>query len=334
MDSANNSTFVALHYSMGADIKFIVNKSEITAGTRGASLGPEAIMVAARKQNTDFFHQFELIEILDENRLLDQVTVYPFAKRIDGLIKIFDRLCEQVKRNLNEGDFPFVIAADHGSAGGTVAGIAAANPSARLGIVWIDAHADIHSPYTTPSGNLHGMPLSTILNVDNKACQINDLDNDTLTSWERLKNTGIKGAKINPSDLVYIAVRDTEPQEDHIMKELRLRNYEVSEVRASGVEQTVKNVLNQLSDCDLIYVSFDVDSMDPDLTSYGTGTPVKNGLSPEEAAGILEGLVSDRRTCCVEFVEVNPCLDEKKNKMAEVAFDLIKRTTEAIKNRD
>jgi arginase len=319
---------------MGADIKFIVNKSEITAGTRGASLGPEAIMVAARKQNSDFFHRYELIEIQDENRLLDQVTLYPFAKRIDGLIKIFDRLCEQVKKNLNEGDFPFVIAADHGSAGGTIAGIAAANPSARLGIVWIDAHADIHSPYTTPSGNLHGMPLSTILNVDNKACQINDLDEETVVYWDRLKNSGKKGAKVNPSDLIYIAVRDTEPEEDHIMKELQLRNYEVAEVRASGVEQTVKSVLNQLSDCDLIYVSFDVDSMDPDLTSYGTGTPVKNGLTPEEAAGLLEGFVSDKRTCCVEFVEVNPCLDEKKNRMAEVAFELIKRTTEAIKNRD
>jgi arginase len=118
------------------------------------------------------------------------------------------------------------------------------------------------------------------------------------------------------------------------MKELQLKNIEVAEVRSKGVESIVQQVLIKLSDCQLIYVSFDVDSMDPDLTSYGTGTPVKNGLTPEEAAGILEGLVSDRRTCCVEFVEVNPCLDEKKNKMAEVAFDLIKRTTAAIQNRD
>lgn len=318
---------------MGANIKFIVNKSEITAGTRGASLGPEAIMVAARKQGSDFFNQFDLTEIQHENNLLDQSTKYPFAKRLDGLIKVYDRLCRQLKSSLENGEFPIVLAADHGSAGGTVAGIAAANPTARIGIVWIDAHADIHSPYTTPSGNLHGMPLSTILNVDNKSCQINELDQSTIEGWEQLKNTGKLGAKVNPSDLIYIAVRDTEPEEDHIMKELDLRNYQVSEVRNLGVESTVENVLDQLSECDLIYVSFDVDSMDPDLTSYGTGTPVKNGLTPEEAAGILEGLVQDKRTCCVEFVEVNPCLDEKKNKMAEVAFDLIKRTTQAVKNR-
>lgn len=334
MDSTNNSTFVALHYSMGADIKFIVNKSEITAGTRGASLGPEAIMVAARKQSSDFFNHFEIVEIQHENQLLDRSTEFSFAKRIDGLIKIFDRLCHQVKSDLQNDRFPFVLAADHGSAGGTVAGISAANPHSRLGVVWIDAHADIHSPYTTPSGNLHGMPLSTILNVDNKDCQINELDDQTIKSWEQLKKTGKQGAKIQSTDLVYIAVRDTEPEEDHIMDQLQLRNYKVDEVRSLGVESTIQNVLGQLADCDLIYVSFDVDSMDPDLTSYGTGTPVKNGLSPEEAAGILEGLVSDRRTCCVEFVEVNPCLDEKKNKMAEVAFELIKRTAEAIKNRD
>ena len=88
-----------------------------------------------------------------------------------------------------------------------------------------------------------------------------------------------------------------------------------------------------MKDCYKIYVSFDVDSMDPHLTSHGTGTPVDNGLTPEEAAGLLEGFASSKKTCCIEFVEVNPCLDEKKNRMAEVTFHLLERTVAAIENR-
>lgn len=314
-------------------VKVIINRSEITAGTRGASLGPDAIKTASRSKHSTFFQEFEPVEIENYNYLLDHPTKYIFAKRIDGLVKVYDQLNEVVSETILKGELPFLLAGDHGSAGGTIAGIASALPKARIGVVWIDAHADIHTPFTTPSGNLHGMPLATALAIDNKVCQINEVDEETVRLWEQLKKTGIDRTKINASDLVYIAVRDTEPEEDHVMKELGLRNIEVSEVHEKGVEAIVKEVLRQLSVCDVIYISFDVDSMDPELTSYGTGTPVKNGLTPEEAAGLLEGLASSPKTVCVEFVEVNPCLDEKKNKMAEVAFSLMERTVSAIVNR-
>ncbi|MBU2019697.1 MAG: arginase family protein, partial [Bacteroidetes bacterium] len=85
---------------------------------------------------------------------------------------------------------------------------------------------------------------------------------------------------------------------------------------------------------DLLYVSFDVDSMDPDLTSYGTGTPVKNGLTPDEAKEILTFLGKQQKLVCLEFVEVNPCLDNKLNKMAEVTFELIKTSAEMIEKRE
>ena len=83
----------------------------------------------------------------------------------------------------------------------------------------------------------------------------------------------------------------------------------------------------------MLYVSFDVDSMDPSLTSLGTGTPVKNGLSPNQAKEILNGLCQDKRLVCLEFVEINPCLDEKMNKMAEVAFGLLESAANTIENR-
>jgi arginase len=319
---------------MGEKITFLFNRSEITAGTRGASLGPDAIVVAARQKRSDLFRRFQIHEVLDQNFLLDQPTVYPFAKRIDGLAKVYDSTASNLVEIIQAGEFPLVIAADHGSAGGTINGLVNAFPSAKIGVVWIDAHADIHTPYTTPSGNIHGMPLSTALGDDNLECKINELDDATYQLWEQLKSTGGNKQKIKAENLVYIAVRDTEDQENAIMKRLNITNHTVETVRSLGVENVLALTFNQLKDCDVIYVSFDVDSMDPDLTSYGTGTPVKNGLTSEEAALFLEGFAKDKRTACIEFVEVNPCLDEKKNKMAEVALELIERTVNIIENRN
>jgi arginase len=165
-------------------------------------------------------------------------------------------------------------------------------------------------------------------------CKINELDDATCQLWEQLKSTGGNKQKIKAENLVYIAVRDTEDQENAIMKRLNITNHTVETVRSLGVENVLALTFNQLKDCDVIYVSFDVDSMDPNLTSYGTGTPVKNGLTSEEAALFLEGFAKDKRTACIEFVEVNPCLDEKKNKMAEVALELIERTVNIIENRN
>jgi len=315
---------------MKKEIKIIINKSEITAGTRGASLGPEAIMTAARKKGKYFFgdHPIEVVE--DVNYMLDQEIKYPNAKRIEGLVKVFESVSSLVEDTLNEGFFPLVIAGDHGSAGGTIAGIKMQNPSKRLGVIWIDAHGDLHTPYTTPSGNMHGMPLATALAEDNKQVQRNEPSDFTKENWERLKFLGIEGAKIQPQDLVFIAVRDTEPEEEALMDRLNITNHTVASVRNEGVEYILNKCLEQLKDCDQIYVSFDVDSMDPEFTSHGTGTPVDNGLLPKEAEFFLCELAKLEKTVCIEFVEVNPCLDEKINKMAEVTFDLMEKTVEAL----
>lgn len=111
-----------------------------------------------------------------------------------------------------------------------------------------------------------------------------------------------------------------------MMERLKIRNYTVAEVRENGAESILSKIESQLENCDIIYVSFDVDSMDPEFTSHGTGTPVDNGLKPDEAEFFLTKLAQNEKVKCIEFVEVNPCLDEKKNKMAEVTFDLLKKT--------
>jgi arginase len=308
---------------MSKQLKFLINKSELTAGTRGASLGPEAVFAAARTVNNPFFASFQKDFIDDENYRLDLTPNHPCAKYIDGLKIVHERVANKVSELLQNDYFPFLLAGDHGSAAGTISGIKKAYPNKRLGVVWIDAHSDLHTPFTTPSGNMHGMPLAISLGLDNLDCKLNIIPTETEKLWQELKNVGVPGVKIKPEDLVFIAVRDTEPEEEHLIKTLDIRNYTVEEVNALGTEVIIRKTLDRLNDCDIIYISFDVDSMDPKATSYGTGTPVKNGLMPKQAKELLQGFKRSPKTICMELVEVNPCLDEKLNRMAEVAFDLI-----------
>lgn len=318
---------------MSTKIQFIFNPSELGAGTFGASLGPSAIQTAARKFKNDFFGKYAIEEIHHKNWLLDQPTRFSFAKRIDGINEISQNISNSVSKTLENDKFPFVITGDHSSGAFTIAGIRKAFPNKRLGVIWIDAHGDLHSPYTTPSGNLHGMPLAISLGEDNKEMQRNHPDEQTQNYWENLKNCAGIFPMINPTDLIFVGVRDTEKEEDYLIEKHAIRNIKVDEVRQNGVDKTLNEIQQLLANCDLLYVSFDVDSMDPDLTSYGTGTPVKNGLTVEEARFLLVGLAKDPRTACIEVVEVNPCLDEKVNKMAEIAFDLIESTAQTIESK-
>ena len=315
---------------MYKDITFLLNPSEITAGTRGASLGPFALITAARKNRSSLFGQSPVVCMKDCNSLLDKESTFNFAKNCDGLLTIFKELDTHISAIYKRNNFPFLLSGDHGSAGGTIAAIRNAFPNKRLGVVWIDAHGDIHSPYTTPSGNMHGMPLSTALNEDNLPCKVNDISIEEKELWDSLKNIHGISPKISPEDLVFVSVRDTEEQEDTVIERLRIKNYGVAEVRAKSASQVAVEILHKLEACDLIYISFDVDSMDPKVTSHGTGTPVDNGLFPDEAEVIMKGLLESQKVCCVEFVEINPCLDEKKNEMAEVAFGIVENLVAII----
>jgi arginase len=317
---------------MRKDITFLINSSEITAGTRGASLGPGAVIAAARTLKNNFFGNYKLVYLKDNNNVLDTSTKFKFAKNAEALLDVYQTISSALGDVFNSNQFPFVLAGDHGSAGGTIAGIKKQFPEKRLGVVWIDAHGDIHSPYTSPSGNMHGMPLSTALNSDNLKSKVNSISVEEKNVWDALKELHGIVPKINPEDLIFIGVRDLEEQEVSIIEALKIRNILVEEVRAKGADKVYQEVLNQLNACDLIYISFDVDSMDPDYTSYGTGTPVKNGLYPQEVVTIMKGIIESNKVCCMEVVEVNPCLDDKKNKMAEITFQIVEDLVKKIES--
>lgn len=298
--------------------QILFNLSEIGAGTRGASLGPEAIRAAARKRNSLFFNVHQPKTLVHRNELLDKPSSFQFAKYINGMKFVFDETASEVLRIFQNNQKPILISGDHGSAGGTIKGIQQAYPESRIGVIWIDAHADLHTPYTTPSGNMHGMPLATAIGTDNLEEKSNEVDEETQLLWNELKTGAIQ-----PENLVFIGVRDTEPQEDALMERLNIKNYRVAEVREKGWNHVREEIREKLKNCDILYISFDVDSMDPELSSYGTGTPVADGFEPKEARKMLTDLVKFKQFKCLEFVEINPCLDNKCNAMAEIAFELL-----------
>ncbi len=258
---------------------------------------------------------------------------YVSAKRIKGVVEVYKRVSSTVSEILGKNKFPIVLSGDHSNAGGTIAGIKMAYPDKRIGVIWIDAHADLHSPYTSPSGNMHGMPLATALGEDNHDYAVKEISDEVKKQWEHLKNTGKINPKINPEDLVFIGLRDTEDPEDYYIANNKVKTISVEHVRRTGAQEVSEQVLEYLSACDIIYVSFDVDSMDPDLISYGTGTPVQNGLTDQEASGLINHFLIDKRVKCFEVVEINPCLDNKQNKMAETAFRIMESASAIIEKR-
>jgi arginase len=181
----------------------------------------------------------------------------------------------------------------------------------------------MHSPYTSPSGNIHGMPLAAAMGIDNLDCKINEPGDITTAHWNSLKNIGSLGPKLKPSHLIYFGVRDYEEAEQKAIEKNNIRLVKVEELRYRGLDICVKEAIGKLLDCDLIYISFDVDSMDCDNISYGTGTPVPNGFLPNEVMQIIETLLATNKVCCIEFTEINPLLDNKGNKMAETAFQVL-----------
>lgn len=310
------------------NIKLIEVPSEIGAGTRGASLGVDAIKIAGLDFMSNFFIHFPSEKIQTENHLLFEPIQSPYAKRIHGVLTMYERISKAVSDSIKNNFFPVILSGDHSNAGGTIAGIKMAKPKSKLGVIWIDAHADLHTPFTTPSGNMHGMPLATAIAEDNEEHKVHTPDEKTLKLWNQLKSIGKINQKVLPEDIVFISLRDFEKEEKHLIEKHGIKVISTSEVRRNGAENISRKVLRYLSDCTDIYVSFDVDSLDSSI-SKGTGTPVSNGLKEREAEDLISKFMQNRKVCCFEITEVNPTLD-KENLMAEIAFNILQRSVNIL----
>lgn len=315
-------------------IKIIKNRSDIGAGTRGSDLGIDALEISAINKNNTYFKNHKYTDVATHNESIYNKVNAKFAKRIQFVLEHCTRVCETVHQTLDDNYFPIVLSGDHSSALGTISGVKSKYKDKQLGVIWIDAHADLHSPYTTPSGNVHGMPLAAALAKNNLTHKINEVSENTAKVWEAMKNIGVSAPKIQPEHLILFGVRDTEPPEDHQIEKLNIKNYTVSEMRFRGFETCLNEAVDKLKNCEVIYISFDVDSLDCDLVSYGTGTPVAKGFDPNEVIKIITTFMRTKKVQCLELTEINPLLDNRGNKMAETAFYVLDAVTEYYLQKD
>ena len=306
-------------------ITIIKNRSDIGAGTRGSDLGIDAIEIAAINQQNGFFNEHPFVDVHSNNETIYNKKFFEMKHRLGFVLEQYKRVCNSVCEILKQNQFPLILSGDHSSAFGSLAGIQKAYPNKTIGVLWIDAHADLHTPLSTPSGNIHGMPLAAALGFNNENLAVNKINQETLTLWENLKKVGGDAPKVIPKHLVYFGVRNTEEPENKLIKQSNIKNYPVHEIRYRELERCVSETMEHLSDVDMIYISFDVDSMDCDLISKGTGTPVSKGFEIDEVVAIIGQVMESQKVVSFEVTEVNPLLDNKGNRMAEAAFEVIQR---------
>jgi arginase len=310
------------------NIELIEVLSDLGAGIHGSGFGSAAIRrLAGTQYNSDFSR-------------LGRSTIYKpvsdgfgsyCAKNIESVLKINRSISNVVCASINKGNSPIIISGDHSNAAGTIAGIKMAKPNSVLGVIWIDAHADLHSPYTTPSGNMHGMPLAASIAEDNAESAVREIDSVTSFFWREFKNIGNISPKIQPQNIVYISLRDYEDEEYHLIRKRGIINYDAGFLINKGIENVVNRIFDQLEHCTDIYISFDVDCLDP-LFSKGTGLPVQGGLLPGDAELLTGMLLGKPRVICMEVTEYNPFLDIDK-RTAGIVYNILEKGVWAINNR-
>jgi arginase len=268
---------------------------DLGASRRGVDMGPSAVRYAKLH---DKLRTLGVETIVDHGNLA--VPVRESASPEDAAAKYFEvirRVCDQlsgvVERTVREGGFPIVLGGDHSIAMGTLAGLTRARGFAP-GVVWIDAHADVNSPESSSSGNVHGMPLYFAL----------------------------KSGFAHAQHTVQIGLRDVDPGEKHMLREFGVRTFTMTDVDKLGMVHVMEQA-RAIAGADgrMIHLSFDMDGIDPS-EAPGTGTPVKGGLSYREAHLAMEMLYESGQLGSMEMVEINPILDHR-NQTAALAVGLI-----------
>ncbi len=294
---------------MEQTIEVIGFPMDLGADRRGVDMGPSAIRIAGLEEKLQ-----ELgYDVIDHGDVLithraNQKIANPKLKYLDEIIKASQTLGEGVEQVLERGNFPLCLGGDHSMALGTIAGVAShcRKHNKSFGIIWIDAHSDMNTEETTPSGNIHGMPLSASLGIGNP-----DLAN-------------IMGftPKVKPENCALVGIRSIDALERENIKKVGLPVYTMHEIDKHGAYTVIKEILKQFHNkLDHVHVSFDVDVVDPN-EAPGVGTPVPGGLSYRESHLIMETIAEFGCMSSLEVVEVNPIIDSK-NKSAEFTVDLV-----------
>lgn len=278
---------------------------DLGADRRGVDMGPSAMRAAKLHANLRNLGH-EVVDVGNVATLESEARKIkdPRMKYVDEVLLVCKRVSQQVMKGFSEGDFPLVLGGDHSVALGTWAGMAAVGRNE--GLIWIDAHGDFNTSDTSPSGNIHGMPLAAI-------CGLGD---------ERLTHFGGSKPKVNTKNAVLLGIRDLDPEEKKLIAKSGVKFYTMRDLDERGVRKVMEEAIEIAGKGGRkIHVSFDVDVMDP-AYAKGTGTPAPGGLTYREAHLAME-IVSDSGLLqSMEMVEVNPLLDIR-NETGELAVGLI-----------
>ena len=282
---------------------------DLGSGRRGTDMGPSAMHVAGLipKLRT-LGHSIEIVRNIGFQSTEALDPKHPKARFLTEILETCNTLRNHVLSDLDNGYFPLVLGGDHSQAIGTISALSKYyhQENKKLGIFWVDAHTDMNTPETTPSGNIHGMPLATLLGHGPK----------------KLVDLTEGGAGLDPKNIIIFGARDVDSTEIPLVKELGIRVYTMHELDLRGTAVCVEEAIERVLDGAVgVHLSFDLDGVDPQYAP-GVGTAVLGGLSLRESHLICEKLAATRKLLGLEMVELNPILDDA-NRTGELAVWLI-----------
>lgn len=269
---------------------------------RGVDMGPSAIRYAGIVERLEQLgyavKDYGNVEV--DERSIEEAS-HQNLKNLSAVVNTSMRIRQTVEQMIDKEAFPLMLGGDHCMSIGTLAAITARHEN--LGVIWYDAHGDLNVPETSPTGNIHGMPLAVNLGLGHSLL------------------TDIVKKKLDPKNVVLIGSRDLDEGERALIKRLGIKVFTMHEVDKLGMATVMQQTLHYLAHTDGIHLSLDLDGLDP-MECPGVGTPVIGGLSYRESHLAMEMLAESGRVTSAEFVEVNPILDER-NKTAQVAVALM-----------
>ena len=288
---------------MPTDIRLIGVPMDLGQDLRGVDMGPSALRyagLAARLERLGHtVHDAGNIQVAVRGTVPDRNGGAAFVPEI---VETCELVYEAGRKAIAEGCLPLFIGGDHSISIGTIGGVTHDRPA---GVVWIDAHGDFNTPETSPSGNVHGMPMATLMGHGLPA----------------LVDLGREGAKLEPENVMLLGIRDLDVQERQMLRKSRIGVYTMREIDERGMAEVMREALRRLNHVECLHVSLDMDSIDP-MYAPGVGTPVRGGLTNREAHLVMELLADDGRVGSLDVVEINPILDEK-NRTALMAAELV-----------
>jgi arginase len=276
---------------------------DLGAGRRGVDMGPSAIRYAGLGERLAALG----IASEDWGNVYTQIRETadpgdPNARFLPQIRETCEQIADRVRQAAEGGLTPLVLGGDHSVAIGSIGGLASLHgPGA---VLWFDAHGDLNTPETTPSGNVHGMPLAAALGRAGAAFESE--------RWPL--------PSIEPNRVALIGIRSLDPGEREVVKETGIAVYTIADVDRRGVEPVLVEALERVSGAPFVHVSVDLDVVDPDVAP-GVGSPVRGGFSYREAHLMMELVAESGLLSSLELVEVNPILDHE-NETAGLAVEL------------